>query len=93
MVSPRALRRRSSETVGTIGTYHYDDEACSEMNAHAAGVVAHVADEVLTQGPAFLDVFLGALRAAVLDELAKREDVTRALAASRSRTLADDPPH
>jgi len=79
--------------LGTIGTYHYDDETCHRANATAAALVRHLADECQTQGPAFLELYLEALLVSVVDELAARGDLSRARDVARSRTPAGGPRH
>lgn len=79
--------------MGTIGSYHYDDESRARAHRATAFVVGHLANEVQTQGVAFLYHYLDTIIAGVGDELTARGDLSRARDVARSRTLDVDPQH
>lgn len=76
--------------VGTIGTYHYDDEQCRLAVMATTVLVAHLANEVRAQGPAFLDHYLATIRDMVTVAVGTSGDpadvVTVARGAPHSRT-------
>lgn len=81
--------------MGTIGTYHYDDRDCQIAVTATAVLRAHLRNEVLAQGPAFLDHYLDTLRDLVLDDLhatgGRGVELSAALGARRARSPVDDP--